>query len=133
MEVPDITAWVNPRELLVTTGFAIRETPVVLPSLIGDLDDRHLAGLAIKLGRYLAELPDSVLAEADRRGFPILNLPDIGFDEVLTAVFTEVLDRQSASLAGSERLHRELLHLVAAGGTLADVTSRLAMLTDARI
>ncbi|MGC0272680.1 PucR family transcriptional regulator [Pseudactinotalea sp. Z1739] len=133
MEVPDITAWVKPRELLITTGYAIRETPQVLPSLIAEFDDRHLAGLAIKLGRYLDELPEAVIVEADRRGFPILALPDISFDEVLTAVFTEVLDRQSALLAGSERLHRELLHLVAAGGTLADVTNRLATLIDARI
>src|SRR5690625_3860026 len=133
MEVPDITAWVKAGELLVTTGYAIRETPEVLRSLIGELDERRLAGLAIKLGRYLDELPDAVIAEADRRGFPILVLPDISFDEVLTAVFTEVVDRQSALLAGSERIHRELLHLVAAGGTLADVTNRLATLADARI
>jgi len=133
MEVPDITAWVKAGELLVTTGYAIRETPEVLRSLIGELDERRLAGLAVKLGRYLDELPESVIAEADRRGFPILVLPDISFDEVLTAVFTEVVDRQSALLAGSERIHRELLHLVAAGGTLADVTNRLATLADARI
>lgn len=133
MEVPDITAWVKPRELLITAGYAIRDTPDVLPTLVAELDERQLSGLAIKLGRYLDEVPEAVLAEANRRDFPILALPNISFDEVLTAVFTEVVDRQGALLAGSERLHRELLHLVAAGGTLADVTNRLATLADARI
>lgn len=133
MEVPDITAWVKSHQLLVTTGYAIRETPQVLRTLIGELDERKLAGLGIKLGRYLDELPEAVIAEANRRDFPILALPDISFDEILTAVFAEVVDRQSALLAGSERLHRELLHLVAAGGTLTDVTNRLAALVDARI
>lgn len=133
MEVPDITAWVKPRELLLTTGYAIRETPDMLNSLIVDFDERGLAGLAIKLGRYLDELPDQVIVEANRRGFPIIALPDVSFDEILTSIFTEVLERQNALLVGSERLHRELLQLVAAGGSLHDVTSRLAGLADARV
>src|SRR5699024_6162101 len=91
MEVPDITAWVKSRQVLVTTGSAIREAPQVLRTLIGDLDERNLAGLGIKLGRYLDELPEAVIAEANRRDFPILALPDISFDEILTAVFTEVV------------------------------------------
>ena len=57
MEVPDILAWVKPHELLLTTGYPLRNTPQSLGRLVADLDERGLAALAIKLGRYVDELP----------------------------------------------------------------------------
>src|SRR5690625_7207959 len=51
MEVPDITAWVKAGELLVTTGYAIRETPEVLRSLIGELDEIGRASCREREGR----------------------------------------------------------------------------------
>src|SRR5262245_15420088 len=53
MEVPDILPWVKPHELLLTTGYPLREDPESLVSLIAELDDRGLAAVAIKLHRYL--------------------------------------------------------------------------------
>lgn len=66
MEVPDILAWVKPHELLLTTGYPLRNTPQSLDRLVADLDERGLAALAIKLGRYVDELPDEMVAQADR-------------------------------------------------------------------
>src|SRR5690606_23949774 len=79
MEVPDILPWVKPYELLLTTGYPLRDDPDALVALLGDLDDRGLAALAIKLHRYLDEVPPRVLEEADRRGFPVIEFPiDVG-------------------------------------------------------
>src|SRR5689334_14746722 len=68
MEVPDILPWVKPHELLLTTGYPLRHDPDALVGLVAELDRRGLAALAIKLHRYLDELPEQLLAEADRRG-----------------------------------------------------------------
>ncbi len=46
MEVPDILAWVKPHELLLTTGYPLRNTPQSLGRLVADLDERGLAALA---------------------------------------------------------------------------------------
>src|SRR5258705_3787475 len=70
MEVPDILPWVKPHELLLTTGYPLRHDPGSLVELVAELDERGLAAMAIKLNRYLVELPPPMLAEADRRGFP---------------------------------------------------------------
>src|ERR1700748_1758684 len=75
MEVPDILPWVKPHELLLTTGYPLRNTPQSLPGLAGDLEARGLAALAIKVGRYLDGLPAELLTEADRLGFPIIHVP----------------------------------------------------------
>src|SRR5262249_59216018 len=55
MEVPDILPWVKPHELLLTTGYPLRNSPESLGRLVADLDERGLAALAIKLGRYVDE------------------------------------------------------------------------------
>ena len=50
MEVPDILPWVKPHELMLTTGYPLRNTPQDLAELVADLDARGLAAIAIKLG-----------------------------------------------------------------------------------
>jgi purine catabolism regulator len=129
MEVPDILPWVKPDELILTTGYPLRHRPSSLIQLIADLDDRGLAAFAIKLARYVDELPEGMLAEADRRGFPVILLPDdVGFDDILNQVLTEILNKQAAALAHSEEVHRAIVATVLAGGGLDEVTAKAAML-----
>src|SRR6266545_4575626 len=127
MEVPDILPWVKPHELLLTTGYPLRHDPDALVGLVAELDARGLAALAIKLHRYLDAVPASMLAEADRRGFPIIEFPDgVGFDDVLHEVLSELLNQQAAVLARSEEVHRALVSVVLEGGDLTDLAAELA-------
>jgi len=129
MEVPDILPWVKPHELLLTTGYPLRDDPDGLVGLVGELDDRGLSALAIKLHRYLHEVPAAMLAEADRRGFPIIEVPpDAGFADVLNEVLGELLNRQAAVLARSEEVHRALVSVVLDGGDLNDLAAELTRL-----
>jgi purine catabolism regulator len=129
MEVPDILPWVKPDELLLTTGYPLREDPQALVGLVCELDDRGLAALAIKLHRYLDEVPSEMLAEADRRGFPIIEFPaGGGFAEVLNEVLGELLNRQATVLARSEAVHRALVSVVLEGGDLGDLARELTRL-----
>src|SRR5437763_999212 len=91
MEVPDILPWVKPHELLLTTGYPLRDAPDALVDLVAELDERGLAAMAIKLHRYIDDLPPQMLAEADRRAFPIPEFPDgVGFDDVRIVAFSRV-------------------------------------------
>lgn len=129
MEVPDVLPWVKADELILTTGYPLRHRPSSLIELVGDLDDRGLAAFAIKLARYVDELPTQMLAEADRRGFPVILLPDdVGFDDILNQVLTEILNKQAAALAHSDEVHRAIVATVLAGGGLDEVTAKTAML-----
>src|SRR5512144_172933 len=126
MEVPDILPWVKPHELLLTTGYPLRHDPAGLVELLTDLDARGLAAIAIKVGPYLDEIPAQMLAHADALGFPVIQLPDdVGFDDILNQVLTDVLNRQAALLARSEEIHRAFLEIVLRGGGLAELTDDL--------
>jgi purine catabolism regulator len=134
MEVPDVLAWVKPHELLLTTGYPLRNTPQSLVHFVGDLDRRGLAALAIKLGRYLDTVPAEMLEEADRLDFPVIELPgDAAFDDILNQVLTDILNRQAAVLAESEEVHRVLVQIVLEGGGLDELTTELAGILDAAV
>src|SRR5256886_13988138 len=127
MEVPDILPWVKPHELLLTTGYPLRHDPGSLVELVAELDAGGLAALAIRLHRSLDAVPPQMLAEADRRGFPIIEFPaGVGFDDVLNEVLSELLNRQAAVLARSEEVHRALVSVVLEGGGLTDLAAELA-------
>jgi PucR family transcriptional regulator, purine catabolism regulatory protein len=127
MELPDIMPWVKPRELLLTTGYPLRNTPQALVALVSELDEHGLSALAIKLHRYIDELPEAMLAEANRRGFPVLVIPDeVSFDDVLNQVLTGVIDRQAAMRERAEEVHRVLVQVVLDGGGPDELAEKLA-------
>jgi purine catabolism regulator len=131
MEVPDILPWVKPHELLLTTGYPLRDDPDALVDLVVDLDDRGLSALAIKLHRYIDELPPKLLDEAERRGFPIIEFPrEVGFDDVLNEVLVMLLNRQAAHASRAEEVHRALVSVVLDGGDLSDLATELAVILD---
>jgi purine catabolism regulator len=127
--VPDIAAWARPQALLLTTGYPLRADPDRLPGLVADLDERGVSALVVKLHRYLETLPAPMLAEADRRGLPLVLVPDdLGFDAVLTQVFTSLVDERVPLLERSEQMHRHLVDVVLSGGGLADVVAAVSRL-----
>ncbi|HJQ00172.1 MAG TPA: PucR family transcriptional regulator ligand-binding domain-containing protein [Jatrophihabitans sp.] len=144
MEVPDILAWVKPDELLLTTAFPLTRgarpggasgsDSAALLELIRALDGKRLAGLAIKLGRYLDEVPASVLAEADRLGFPVLRMPDgVAFDDVLPDLYGHLLTQQNQVLAQADALHRAISTIVLGGGGLAEIAGEVCRLLDCAV
>lgn len=134
MEVPDVLAWVKPHELLLTTGYPLRNTPQSLAHLVADLDERGMAAMGIKLGRYLDELPPEMIEQADRLEFPLILLPDgVGFDDILNQVLTDILNKQAAVMARTEAAHRALVQIVLDGGGLAEVAAEVAGLLGASI
>ena len=129
MEVPDIAAWVRPHGLLLTTGYPLRAATDRLAGLVADLDDRGVAALAVKLHRYLDALPERMLAEADQRGLPLILLPDdLGFDAVMTQVFTSLTSERVPLLERSEQMQRQLVDVVLSGGGLPDVAAAVSEL-----
>lgn len=136
MEVPDVLAWVKPHELLLTTAFPLTraeksEHAGLMLDLVADLNTRGLAALAVKLGRYLDEVPQAVLDRADELGFPVLRLPDaLAFDEVLPELFGQLLAQQNRVLAQADALHQAISAIVLGGGGLPQIAGEVSRLLD---
>ena len=127
MEVPDILPYVREHELLLTTGYPLRERATALEALLPRLAERQLAGLAIVPRPYLGVLPAAVLAAADGLAFPLIELPDnTSFNEIMSEVLELILNRQAVELERSRRIHERLTAVVLGGGSFAELTRTLA-------
>ena len=127
MEVPDILDWVKPDELLLTTAYPLREDPKALTELVPHLIDHGLAGMAIKPTRYIGAIPESMISEAERLGFPLIELPPpASFNEIIGAVLGVILHAQAVRLQRAAEIHDRFTRIVLSGGGLRQIAEALA-------
>lgn len=74
-EAPDVTHFLAENSLLLTTGYAFKDDPRNLGKLIKQLSEHPCAGMAIKLKRFINEIPVEVVDLANRLEFPIIQIP----------------------------------------------------------
>lgn len=74
-ETPDVYDYVAPNTLLITTAMLYRDEPAKLTWLIEKLRDAGVAGIAIKLGRFLAAVEPETLERAKELDFVVLQIP----------------------------------------------------------
>jgi purine catabolism regulator len=127
MEVPDILDWVKPDELLLTTAYPLREDPAALEQLVPHLVAHGLAGMAIKPTRYIGSIPATMIEDAERLGFPLIELPPpASFNEIIGAILGVILDVQSVRLQRAAEIHDRFTKIVLGGGGLRPIAEALA-------
>src|SRR3954462_15477991 len=100
-------------------------------ALVERLDSKGTDALAFRRTEGPAPVPGEVLAEADRRGLPVLALPPgVRLDEVVSEVLGTVVAKQSQALALTSRMDDEFMEVALTGGGLAQVSHRLAVMLD---
>jgi purine catabolism regulator len=123
----DPLAGAGPDVLVVLGARLPPADPANCRSLVERLDSVGTAALAFRRSDGPAAVPGEILAEADRRGLPVLALPaGVRLDEVLSAVLGTVVTKQSQALALSSRMDEEFIGVALTGGGLAEVAQRLA-------
>ncbi|MCR4425269.1 MAG: PucR family transcriptional regulator ligand-binding domain-containing protein [Firmicutes bacterium] len=131
MEVPDIRPWLRKHELLVTTAYAIKDDTQALARLIESLAEVEAAGLAIKPGRFIGNLPDFVIEAADKLGVPLIEIPvDLPFIEITHPLMKAILSRQARRLEYSEEVHRALLRVALEGQGYDSIATTLQSLLE---
>lgn len=134
MEVPDIYPYVDELGLLFTTLFPIYDDEEALRQFIKRLSEKNLAGVAIKLGRYLPEVPDYMLKQAEEYHFPILILPaDANLSTLTNYILTELLDKKTSLLEFRENIASRLHHFLLEGSDMPHFVEALAELAAAPI
>ena len=119
-------------DVLVVLGARLPPAdPANCRALVERLDSMGTAALAYRRSEGPAPVPGEVLAEADRRGLPVLALPaGVRLDEVVSAVLGAVVTKQSQALALSSRMDDEFMEVALTGGGLAQVAQRLAVMLE---
>lgn len=126
MEVPDIIDWVNPGEFLITTAYAIKDNIDILIELIPKLNEKGVAGLGIKVGRYVKELPQNIIDLADELSFPIVQVPfNVSHVDVISIILDLVIEEQMGIHLRIEKFINEVMDIMMKGGTLNEIARKL--------
>ncbi|QQK08359.1 PucR family transcriptional regulator [Miniphocaeibacter halophilus] len=92
MEIPDITDWLSEGELLITTGYSIKDSPKKMEDLIVNLSKMKCAGLAIKT-RFIKKINNNVLTLSNTLKIPIIHIPDdISFSDLSTPIMKKIVE-----------------------------------------
>ena len=74
LEAPDSVDYTAEGEFVLTNGYVFKECESIL-SIFEQLRRRGITAVAIKLNRYISELPQDVIDYADSNSLPILSVP----------------------------------------------------------
>ncbi|BDF70303.1 hypothetical protein CE91St41_24700 [Oscillospiraceae bacterium] len=129
LDAPDISNWARPGELLVTTGFVVKDDLNRLSELVDSAVHMGLAGLCIKPKRFIQSVPDSVIDTAAQFEFPLIELsPQAHFDDMLKEFYTGLIQRQALFLEQVTQLKNLVMRLLLEGGTLEAIAQQISEL-----
>src|SRR2546425_6771513 len=113
-ELADPTPWLKGGELLLTTGIGVGRTQAAQRAYLSRLGSAGLSGLGFGLGFSFKKVPKALVDAAERRSFPLFEVPyAMPFIAITEAVFTRLVAEQydllSRSLEAEHTLTRAVL------------------------
>jgi purine catabolism regulator len=125
-ELVDPTPWLSGGELLLTTGIQLAGEQRQR-EFVRRLAGHHLAGLGFGTGFDHDELPPALVAEADKLGFPLFEVPyELPFIALTEKAFARLVNEQYDVLQRSIAIHKRLERLVLEERGLEEVVRALA-------
>ncbi len=109
MEAPDFYQWVSGGEFVLTTWYAFSQNPTMQEDAFRQLAKR-VSCIAIKLDRFIKEIPEEFIAIANEYQTPLLAVRrETKFRQVIQAVAAEVQDAQTNILLKVEKHYQVLM------------------------
>jgi PucR family transcriptional regulator, purine catabolism regulatory protein len=134
MEVPDVKGWLREGELLLTTAYAIRDDPALLPKLVQLLAQAGAAALAIKPEKYIQDMPVEMIQISNDFNLPIIQLPTrAAYIDIIQAVMEQIIDKQASLLRRSEEIYKKLTTLVLENSGIQAVADNIGILLESQI
>jgi PucR family transcriptional regulator, purine catabolism regulatory protein len=130
-EVPDIADWLSGGELVLSTMFAVK----------GDLERQRefcrrvmmagAAALFVKTTRFVENIPADIIELAEKRKFPIVEVPQgLRWTRLMQDATEVIINRQASQLEQSQAIHRSLLGVVIRGGGWQDLVEEASRLLE---
>lgn len=127
MEVPDIFDWVSEGELILTTGYPFKDSPLELVGLIKDLSTKRVACIAFKMKRFIDELPQEVLQIADELDFPLIALPPgTRFAKIISELMSHIVNEDYLDIKRSVEIQNNMTSLIISGGKFQEIALMLS-------
>jgi purine catabolism regulator len=132
METPDI----QPRsgDLLLTTGFPIKDDHAAQIRLVARIAESGGAGLVVKPHPYLRKLAPEMLTEADRLGVPLFTVgATVQLVDIMAPLLERIINAEHFRLKQSFEIHRRFTELVLDGKGVNEICRTLADLLESAV
>ncbi len=134
LESPETISWLAEGELLLTVAFAIKDDEAAQRDLMRNLAAVGSSGLVIKPERYLPQIPEDMLGQADEYGIPLIRIPaDVSYLEIMGPILERIINAQNAELRRSIEIHRQFTDLALNGQGLEAIVQTLGELVESSI
>jgi purine catabolism regulator len=128
-EVPDIADWLSGGEMVLSTMFAVKGDVERQREFCRRVMMSGAGALFVKTTRFVENMPADIIELADKRKFPIVEVPQgLRWTRLMQDATEVIINIQASQLERSQAIHRSLLGVVIRGGgwqELADEASRL--------
>jgi purine catabolism regulator len=129
METPETARRLRRGELLLTTGFPVKDDPAAQIELVDSVAASGGSGLVVKLGRYIDDVPDEMIAEADRLTLPLFTIgQEVPWSDVMEPLLERIINAEHWRLKRSLDIHRRFTDLVLDGKGVTEICRTLAEL-----
>src|SRR5260370_24812022 len=125
METPEIQP--RPGDLLLTTGFPIKDDRAAQIRLVSRIAESGGAGLVIKPHPYLRKLAPEMLTEADRLSVPLFTIGSgVQLVDIMAPLLERIINAEHWRLRQSFEIHRRFTELVLDGKGVNEICRTLA-------
>lgn len=134
IETPDTASRARAGDLLLTTAFPIKDDPQAIFGLLGTIAANESAGLVVKPGLYLAELPPGMGEEADRLSVPLFTLEqDVAWVELMEPLLERIINAEHSRLKLSLSIHHRFTEIVLDGKGVDEIARALSGFLDSAV
>ncbi|WP_034551122.1 PucR family transcriptional regulator [Carnobacterium funditum] len=125
-ETPDVALYLPKNTFLLTTAMAFKDNPKMLCDFIQSLYELPVAGLGIKLGRFISELDEEVITFADSLNFPLLQIPcTLNLGTISHQMLSYIWDQQTDKLYYALDIQKKFSNLMIKGADLKTLIHHL--------
>ncbi|MEW6082915.1 MAG: PucR family transcriptional regulator ligand-binding domain-containing protein [Bacillota bacterium] len=127
MEMPEVTDWLRPGVLLLTTFYAVRDSLGAQLRVLREFSEVGGAGLAVEPNLYLGGMPPDLIRLADQVRFPLIEVaPSVSWIDILTPILGTILNRQAHLLKSTEEVRQALTGVILEGKGLEAIVNTLS-------
>lgn len=113
MEMPDLTGFLRPNELILTTGYSFRDEPMLLCRLLDEMHQVGCSAIGIKTRKVIQEVPPEALYKSNLYGIVLFDIPlENSFIDMTHAVIDQILNRQAFMLREVREVNQQFTNLV---------------------
>lgn len=94
LEAPDCFRWAIGKELVLSSGYVLKQDPDCLKRALDEGNLTIISGLMVKLERYITEIPEETIKIFNDHNLPLIKMPnEIPWMDIITRITTAVMNR----------------------------------------